>query len=77
MQNNIITCPTCNNECYFAIDEWGSTPFHLHCNKCNINIGSTSIKKCIDLLQQYHKPKTYLEFYHNEIKLLFEEGEIN
>lgn len=75
MQNDVILCPSCNNECYFCLDEWGHTPFHLHCDKCNINIGSTSFKKCINLLQKYHKPKTYLEFYQDEIKLLFEEGE--
>ena len=73
MQNDII-CPSCGDKCYFCLDEWGHTPIHLHCDKCNINIGSTSFKKCIDLLQKYNKQKTYLEFYYNEIKLLFEEG---
>ena len=74
MQNDIVICPACGNTCYFNIDGFGHTPIHLHCDKCDINIGSSSFKKCIDLFQQYHKPKTYLEFYHNEIKLLFEEG---
>ena len=74
MQNDIPKCPNCENKIYFCIDEWGHTPFHLHCDKCNINIGSISINKCIDLLKQYHKPKTYLEYYHNNIKLLIEEG---
>jgi predicted nucleic acid-binding Zn ribbon protein len=51
MQNNVILCPSCNSECYFRLDEWGHTPFHLHCDKCDINIGSVSFKKCINLLQ--------------------------
>lgn len=74
MQNDIIICPTCSSECYIGLDEYGRTPFHLHCEKCNINIGATSIKKCIELLQKYHKPKTWIEFYCNEIKVLNENG---
>lgn len=74
MQNNDIICPNCNSICYFCLDGWGYTPFHLHCDKCNINIGSTSEEKCVELFKKYHKPKTFLEYYQNDIKILFEEG---
>jgi hypothetical protein len=66
-----VLCLTCNKQCHFCLDEWGHTPFHLHCDNCDINIGATSINKCIELLQQYHKPNTYLEYYQGDIQLLF------
>lgn len=69
-----ILCPNCGNEVYFTGDEFGYTPFHLHCNKCSINIGATSIKKCIELFNIYHKKTTYLEFYSNQIQVYYEEG---
>ena len=69
-------CPSCNNPIYINIDSFGHTPFHLHCDNCDINIGSTSINKCIELLSNYCKPKTYLEFYNNKLMLLFEEGKM-
>ena len=28
----------------------------------------------IELFKEYHKPNTMIEYYSNEIKLLFEEG---
>ena len=34
-----IICPTCHNKMYITIDEWGCTPWHLHCDNCYINIG--------------------------------------
>ena len=67
-----IICPTCKNECYMCLDEWGHTPFHLHCNKCSINIGATSPDKCIELLMEYHKPYTWLEYYQGDIQILYE-----
>lgn len=71
---SIILCPNCGEETYFCFDEWGYTPFHLHCKKCEINIGATSIQKCKELLVDHHKPQTYIEYYNGEIQLLFEEG---
>ena len=38
-----LICPTCHNEMYIALDEWGSTPWHLHCDNCHINIGMKNI----------------------------------
>ncbi len=76
MQNKkIIVCPNCSNKCYICLDEWGRTPWHIHCNFCNINIGVTNIQKGISLLEKYHKPNTYLEFYSNQIKFLAINGE--
>jgi len=76
MQNKkTIICPNCNNECYILLDEWGRTPWHIHCDFCHINIGVTSIKKGISLLEKYHQPNTYLEFYSNQIQLLVVNGE--
>ena len=72
--NKIITCPNCNNECFYCLDEWGYTPIHLHCNNCHIDIGATGFEKCKDLLKEYHKPYTYLEYYGNEIQLLIING---
>lgn len=69
-----IICPTCKNECYICLDEWGHTPFHLHCDICNINIGATSPNKCIELLMDHHKPYTRLEYYQGDIQMLFEGG---
>lgn len=40
-----ILCPNCKNKMYFCLDEWGYTPWHLHCNFCKINIGTNSQKK--------------------------------
>ena len=71
MQNKeIIVCPNCNNKCYICLDEWGRTPWHIHCDNCNINIGTTKIDKGIELLNKYHDKNTYLEYYGNKIKLL-------
>ena len=47
----------------------GRTPFHIHCNNCKINIGTTNIEKGIDLLKKYHKKGTYIEFYNNKIQI--------
>ena len=71
MQNDVPKCPNCGNDIYFCLDEWGHTPFHLHCDNCDINIGATSFNKCIELLKDYHKPKTYAEFYCGKIQHMF------
>lgn len=65
-----MICPTCGSECFFCLDEWGYTPWHLHCEKCHINIGGTSQKICEDLLKEYNQPYTYLEYYNHKIQLL-------
>ena len=77
MQNkNIVVCPNCNGECYINLDEFGYTPWHIHCNNCNINIGATKIDECIKLLNKYHNKNTYLEYYKDKIKLLIIEKEV-
>ena len=73
MQNDLI-CPKCKNPLYFNLDEWGRTPWHLHCDSCHINIGVTNKQKAIELIKQYNKKYTYIEYYNNNIQLLFEEG---
>lgn len=71
-----IKCPNCNNETYGCFDEWGRTPFHLHCDKCSINIGATSMRKCVELFNEHHNNNTYIEFYSNKIQLWYEEGRL-
>ena len=44
MQNDLI-CPKCKKLLYFSLDEWGRTPWHLHCDNCHINIGVNKQKK--------------------------------
>lgn len=67
-------CPNCNSKYYFCFDEWGPTPYHLHCDTCHINIGANSQRKTEELLYEYHKKNTYIEYYNDEIKILIEEG---
>lgn len=71
-----IKCPNCNNEIYWCLDEWGRTPVHLHCDKCSINIGATSMRKCVELFNEHHNKNTYIEFYFNKIQLWYEEGRL-
>ena len=59
MQNDSL-CPECKQPLYFCLDEWGRTPWHLHCDNCNINIG-------------VNKPEKAIEYYNNDIQILFEE----
>ena len=67
-KRKIDYCPNCNSEIFFCLDEWGYTPLHLHCDKCNIDIGCTSFEKAIELLQDNHDKNTYIEYYNDEIK---------
>lgn len=67
-----MKCPNCNSLMYFGLDEWGKTPWHLHCDNCDINIGVNNRNKAIELVQIYHKPHTYIEYYNNDIQILFE-----
>ena len=68
--NKFIICPNCQNKMKFYLDEWGYTPWHLHCEVCNINIGKKKKKKAVDLIQEYHSPETWIEYYTNEIQIL-------
>ena len=75
MQNDLI-CPKCKNPLYFNLDEWGRTPWHLHCDICKINIGTNKSQKAIELIQKYNKNNTYIEYYNNDIQILWEEGKL-
>lgn len=75
MQNDLI-CPKCKKPLYFYLDEWGRTPWHLHCNFCHINIGTNKQQKAIELIQKYNKKDTYLEYYDNDIQVLWEERKL-
>ena len=68
-------CPTCQNKVYFCLDGYGYTPWHLHCNNCQINIGASKISKIEELLQKYHSPNTWIEYYNNAIQILNIKGE--
>lgn len=75
MQNDLI-CPRCKNPLYFTLDEWGFTPWHLHCDNCHINIGTNKPQKAIELIQKYNKNNTYIEYYNNDIQVLWEEKKL-
>lgn len=68
--NKFIICPNCKNKMKFYLDEWGHAPWHLHCEVCNINIGTSNQKKAVDLIQKYHFPEAWIEYYANEIQIL-------
>ena len=70
-----IICPNCGKEVFFCGDEWGYTMLHLHCDQCRINIGTNKFDECEELLQSYHEPNTYLEYYHKKIQLLVVNGQ--
>lgn len=72
MQNKVLYCPNCNKEMFICLDEWGRTPWHLHCDECKINIGIDKMPQLENVLQQYHKPHTYLEYYAGKPQLLIE-----
>lgn len=73
--NEKIICPNCQNELHFCLDEWGYTPWHLHCDCCNINIGATSCVQALNLIQKYHSLNTWIEYYAREIQILCIDGE--
>lgn len=72
--NKDILCPNCKNKMYFCLDEWGYTPWHLHCDNCNINIGATNMNKAAELIQIYHQPNTWIEYYGGDIQILCIKG---
>lgn len=39
-----------------------NTPWHLHCKKCNIDVGSDELHKAMELTQ-YCKPNTHIDFF--------------
>ena len=69
MQDKII-CPSCGGECYYNLDMYGRTVWHLHCDNCHITINVNNRKKGVELLQTYHQPHTYLDYYNNRIEFL-------
>lgn len=74
MTNENLICPNCGCPITINLDSYGRTPFHLHCLDCEINIGATSIKKCIELFKKYHQTDTYIEYYNEDIQLMFEKS---
>ena len=75
MQNKII-CPSCGGECYYNLDMYGRTVWHLHCDNCRITINVNNREKGIELLQAYHQPHTYLDYYENMIQCLIIDNKI-
>ncbi len=62
MQNKkTVVCPNCGNKCHIGLDGFGRTPWHIHCDSCNIHIGANSLQNGISLLEKYHEPNIYLE----------------
>ena len=72
--SKMLYCPTCQEKVHFHLDEWGYTPWHLHCENCNINIGMSSLKKAEELLSKYHTPNTWVEYYGNAVQILNIDG---
>jgi len=50
MKFNKYYCPRCGTELFFCLDEWGRTPWHLHCSQCRINIGTDNRDKAVELI---------------------------
>jgi len=73
--SKMLYCPTCQEKVHFHLDEWGRTPWHLHCENCNINIGMNYLKKAEELLSKYHSLNTWIEYYDNAIQILNINGE--
>ncbi len=59
-----IICPTCHCEMYINLDEWGHTPWHLHCDNCHINIGLTQINHVEKYIKEKIPPNTYIEEFN-------------
>lgn len=75
MPNDKIICPLCQQEMTGAYDEWGYTPFHFHCLKCDINIGTTTINKNKienEIFPYIKKPHIYIEYYNNKVQTIWE-----
>ena len=73
---NKIICPSCGGECYYNLDMYGRTVWHLHCDNCHITINVNDRKKGVELLQTYHQPHTYLDYYSNKVQLLIVDNKI-
>lgn len=70
-----MKCPICGGTLYFNFDEWGHTPFHLHCEgeeTHSLNIGATSKDKCLELFDKYSAEyrDMAIEFWHNKIQYI-------
>ena len=76
MDNEKLICPNCGCPIEILLDNYGRTPFHLRCYDCEIDIGATSIKRCIEIFKKHHKGNTYIEYYENAIQLFIENGKI-
>ena len=73
---NHYDCPLCRQKMFICYDEWGYTPWHIHCKKCNINIGFAYDKDIPYLLTQCKKPNTYIEYYRKQIQFMIEDGDV-
>lgn len=61
-------CPVCGGQLAYAFDEWGHTPFHLHCLGYKIDIGAQATKDCLKLLQENHVEDTHIEYWNGKIQ---------
>lgn len=69
-------CPICKSPVFFCLDEWGYTPWHLHCENCDINIGATNQKIAINLLETYSTKNMWIEYYGGDIQILCVDGKM-
>lgn len=67
MTDQNIYCPICRNEMYIGLDEWGYTPFHLHCTKCDINIGMRKLSDIDKWIKYPLKKHIYIEDFPEEL----------
>lgn len=67
MTDQNIYCPICRNKMYINLDEWGHTPFHLHCTECDINIGMQQLSDTDKWIKYPLKKHMYIEDFPGEL----------
>lgn len=63
-----LECPVCGKQLTYTFDEWGFTPFHIHCEDHGINIGAQNYTDALRLLAENHRENTWIEYWSNKIQ---------
>lgn len=78
--NSFGVCPICNSNIFCTYDEWGHTPYHIHCSKCGINVGGPSPDKAnqefivlANSLKEYHYKKSMKEKHFFQYSIIGKE----
>lgn len=68
--NSFGVCPICDSNTFCTYDEWGHTPYHIHCSKCRINVGGPSPDKAN---QEFIALANFLKEYHHVKSMSYKE----